>query len=59
LKPSQREKQEAERNLKMSHYFYHCERNPEGFNRLKIENFEREAIEGTRKEAEELRKTRK
>lgn len=59
LKPSQREKREAEKDLKMRHYYYHCERNPNGFNRLKIENFEREAIEGTRKEAEELRKTRK
>lgn len=55
LKASQREKQEAEKNLKMSHYFYHCERNPEGFNRLKIENFEREAIERTQKEAGAIR----
>lgn len=58
LKPSQREKQEAEKSLKMSHYFYHCEQNPEGFDRLKIENFEREAIERTQKEAEALRKAR-
>jgi hypothetical protein len=33
-------------------HFYHCERNPTGFIRPKIENFEREAIERTRKEAE-------
>ena len=58
LKPSQREKQRAEKDLKMQHYFYHCELNPDGFNRLKIENFEREAIEKTRKEAEALRKNR-
>ena len=58
LKPSRRAKEEAEKDLKMRHYFWHCERNPEAFNRLKIENFEREAIERTRKEAETLRKGR-
>jgi len=55
LKPSKRDKQKAEKKLKMQHYFYHCEQNPEAFNRLKIENFNREAIERTRKEAEALR----
>jgi len=35
--------------------FYHCERNPEGFARLKVENFEREARERILKEAEVLR----
>jgi hypothetical protein len=39
----------------MKHYFYHCERNPEGFARLKAENFEREAKERIIKEAELLR----
>ena len=39
----------------MNHYFYHCERNPEGFMRLKVENFEREAKERTLKEVEALR----
>lgn len=56
LQPTQREKEKSERNLRMKHYFYHCERNPEGFNRLKIENFERDAVEQTRKEAEALLK---
>lgn len=56
LNPTEREKQKAENDLKMKHYFYHCELNPNGFNRLKIENFEREAIEQTRSEAEALRK---
>jgi hypothetical protein len=56
LKPSQRAKEEAEKDLKMRHYFWHCERNPEAFKRLKFENFEREAIERTRKEAETVRK---
>lgn len=57
LKRSQRDEQKAEKELKMNHYFYHCERNPEAFNRLKVENFEREAIERTRDEAETIRKS--
>jgi hypothetical protein len=56
LKPSKRDKEKAEKDLKMEHYFYHCEKNPDGFNRLKFENFDREAIEQTRKESESLRK---
>ena len=55
LKPSKRKQAEAERNRKMEHYFYHCELNPDGFSRLKLENFDREATEQTRKEAEALR----
>lgn len=56
LEPAEREKEKAERELKMRHYFYHCERNPEAFNRLKAETFEREAIEQTRAQSERLRK---
>lgn len=59
LKLSKREKEKAEKERKMAHYFYHCERNPDGFNRLKVENFEREAIEHTRKESEDIRKQQK
>lgn len=55
LKPSQRAKEKAEKDLRMRHYFYHCEENPEGFNRLKIENFEREAIEKNQFEADQIR----
>lgn len=56
VEPSKAEKEKAEKELKMGHYFYHCERNPEGFARLKIENFDREARERTVKDAEALRK---
>lgn len=56
LKPTQREKEKAEKDLRMEHYFYHCEQNPEGFIRLKNENFEREAITRTHVEADALRK---
>lgn len=56
LKPSRRDKEKAEKEQKMGHYYYHCERNPEAFNRLKCENFEREAIEQTHKDSEEIRR---
>lgn len=56
LKPSLRDKEKAEKEQKMGHYYYHCERNPESFNRLKCENFERDAIEQTRNESETIRK---
>lgn len=55
VQPSKSEKEKAERELKMSHYFYHCERNPEGFARLKTENFERDAKERILNEVEALR----
>jgi hypothetical protein len=56
LKPSKRDKEKLEEQRRKDHYFYHCERNPEAFNRLKCENFERETIERTRKESEEIRR---
>jgi hypothetical protein len=55
IKPTQRDKEKAEKDLKMKHYFYHCEQNPEGFNRLKIENLERETIRLNRDEADAIR----
>jgi hypothetical protein len=57
IKPSERKKQKEAEERRMAHYSYHCERNPDGFNRLKAENFQREAIERTRKEADEARAT--
>lgn len=48
-----REKKAEE--LRMRHHHYHCERNPEGFERLKRENFEREARDEIRREAEGLK----
>jgi hypothetical protein len=56
IRLGKREILEAEKNNKMRHYYYHCEKNPEAFNRLKIENFEREAIERTHREAEGILK---
>jgi hypothetical protein len=58
VEPSKSEKEKAKKELRMRHYFHHCERNPEGFARLKSENFEREARERILKEAEALRRKR-
>jgi hypothetical protein len=55
LKPSKKKKEEEEKERKMEHYYYHCERNPDGFNRLKIENFKRESNEKIRKDAAEIK----
>lgn len=45
---------EAE-ELRMRHHHYHCERNPDGFNRLKVENFEKEARQRIADEAKALK----
>jgi hypothetical protein len=44
-------KKKKEDDLKMSHYVYHCERNPEGLARLRAENF-------LRKEDDELKESK-
>jgi hypothetical protein len=53
-KPSPKELEKAEKQRKMEHYFYHCERNPTGFWRLKNENFESDSRERVRSEADEI-----
>jgi hypothetical protein len=55
IKKSQREIDDEERQRKMRHYFYHCERNPQGFARLKCENFDRENAEKNRLELDQLK----
>lgn len=54
-KPSVRELAKQAENLRKEHHHYHCERNPEGFLRLKIENFEREEREDIQREAAQLK----
>lgn len=49
-KKSAKEIEQEEQKLKREHYFYHCELNPEGFYRLRNENFEKEARERNLKE---------
>jgi len=53
---SRRAQEESERKPRMEHCFWHCERNPAGFQRLKMENVDREQRERTVREAEELQK---
>jgi hypothetical protein len=55
IKESKTQKEKADKQSKKDHYYYHCERNQEGFERLKSENFRREMEERTRKQAEELK----
>jgi len=38
-------KEKKAKEVKMAHYFYHCEKNPTGFMRLKIENNDKEEAE--------------
>lgn len=56
LPKSAREKEKEALDLRMRHHHYHCERNPEGFARLKAENFRKELIERSKAEAAHVRK---
>lgn len=54
IKPSAAEVKKAEEERRMKHHHYHCERNPEGFLRLRTENLKREFREKNEKEAASL-----
>lgn len=54
---SKAEAQKEVDEARMRHHHYHCERNPEGFERLKLENFERWVREDIQKEAQSLRRS--
>lgn len=54
IKPSKSHADKQEKERKMRHYYYHCEKNPDGFRRLMMENFEKEAQERTKKELQEI-----
>ena len=54
-KHSATEKEKLEKEEKMKHYYYHCERNPEAFEELKIENSKRDAEKETKKEFQSLK----
>jgi hypothetical protein len=49
---------DVEEERRMRHHHYHCERNPEGFDRLKRENIERESREAIQREAANLKAKR-
>ncbi len=53
-KPTADEVAESEKQQRMAHYYYHCERNPDAFMRLKVENFEEDSRQRVRQEAEQL-----
>ena len=58
VEASDKEKTEEEKKRKMEHYYYHCERNPEAFERLKSENFKEDSknrIIGKYQELQEAR----
>lgn len=57
LPKSARQVEKEEEELRMRHHHYHCMKNPEAFARLKVENFEREAIERTKEKVAILKKT--
>jgi hypothetical protein len=59
IKPSKRQLEKDEEMRRMRHYFYHCERNPSAFTQLKIENFERDAIDDTNKELASLSRAKR
>lgn len=54
---SKTEKQKEAEEARMRHHHYHCERNPEGFERLKVENFVRWARDDIREKARSLKQT--
>jgi hypothetical protein len=56
IKPSRREKEKAEKKSNMEHYYYHCQRNPEAFLRLKMENLENETVSRVQSEDAALRR---
>lgn len=54
-KKSPKEIEQEQETLRMRHHHYHCEQNPDGFMRLKMENFEKEERERIQKEMEAIR----
>lgn len=55
LPKSRRQREREAVELRMGHHHYHCERNPEAFERLKADNFRRWEIERTHAEAAALK----
>jgi hypothetical protein len=52
---SEAQRKKEEDDLQMRHHHYHCVRNPEGFARLKAENFQKWEVERTFAESERLK----
>jgi hypothetical protein len=56
LPESVHEREKEAEALKMQHHHYHCERNPQAFQRLRAENFRRDEVERTKAESLALKK---
>lgn len=54
FKPLPHESEKRQKEQRMRHYYYHCERNPDAFRRLVVENFEQDQRAEIQREAEEL-----
>lgn len=54
IKPSASEQAKNEEDLRMRHHHYHCEKNPEGFLRLKLDNLEKDTREENERTAASL-----
>ena len=54
-KKSERDKEKTEKEKLMKHFYYHCIRNPQGFMKLKQENYAREAKDSIRQEVDKLK----
>lgn len=55
LQKSKRELEEEEKERLKNYYYHHCQMNPDGFQRLMLENLEKMAKDRTLKEAEALK----
>lgn len=55
LPKSKRKLQKEREEAQIRHHHYHCVRNPEAFTRLKIENFQKDAIERTLAESKVIK----
>lgn len=54
VKRTKKEEEKAEKEARIRHILYHVERNPAGFERLKVENFTTDIRNNTKKEAENI-----
>lgn len=52
---TKREKEKDKEELEKAHHHYHCKLNPEGFNRLKLENLKKEIKNHEKKKIEEMK----
>lgn len=55
LPKSKRKLQKEREEAQIRHHHYHCVRNPDAFERLKIENFQKDAIERTLTESKAIK----